>query len=86
MNLQEQILEELSGQMHSAIDFEILTDVLCRFGWHKVDLERFANNIHAVDVTSWCQENAKGNWKRNGCKFVFEDVGDAVNFTLRWKC
>ncbi len=86
MNLQEQILEELSEQMHSAVDFEILTDVLCRFGWQKVDLERFANNRHAVDITTWCQDNVKGNWKRNGCKFVFEDVGDAVNFTLRWKC
>ena len=86
MNLQEQIVEELSSEMHSAIDFEILADVLCRFGWHKVDLERFQNNKQAVDITNWCHDNVKGQWKRNGCHFIFEETGDAVHFTLRWKC
>lgn len=85
MNLQEQIMNELSEEMHSAIDFEILTDVLCRFGWHKVNLERFENNKQAIDITTWCQENIRKQWKRNGCLFVFENIGDAVNFTLRWK-
>lgn len=86
MNLQEQIAEELAGEMHSAIDFEILADVLCRFGWHKVDLERFQNNKQAVDITTWCQDNVRGDWKRNGCHFIFEEISDAVTFTLRWKC
>lgn len=87
MNLQEQILEELGTQMQSSIDFEILTDVLVKAcGWHRVDLERFQNNKQAVDITTWCHDNVKGNWKRNGCHFVFEDIGDAVMFTLRWRC
>lgn len=86
MNLQEQILEELSGQMHSAIDFEILADVLCRFGWHKVDLERFQNNKQAVDITTWLENNCKSSYHREGRYFLFENAGDAVNFTLRWRC
>ncbi len=86
-NLEEQILEELAEKMHSSIDFEILTDVLVNAcGWHKVELERFKNNHHAVDITNWCHDNVKGEWKRNGCHFIFEQISDAVVFTLRWKC
>jgi hypothetical protein len=85
MNLQDQILEELGEQMHSSIDFEILTDVLVKTcGWHSVSLERFRDNRQAVDITTWCHDNIKNEWKRNGCKFIFEDTGDAVNFTFKW--
>ena len=85
MNLQDQILEELGEQMHSAIDFKILTDVLVKScGWHRVSLERFQNNRHAVDISNWCHDNIKNSWKRNGSHFIFEDIGDAVTFTLKW--
>jgi hypothetical protein len=86
MNLQEQILEELTEQMCSSIDFEILSDVLVNAcGWHRVNLERFTNNKHAVDITEWCHQKIQGEWKRNGCQFVFEETGDAIMFTLKWK-
>jgi len=86
MSMQDEILEELDSQMHSAIDFEILTDVLVKScGWHRVSLERFRDNRHAVDITTWCQDNVKNQWKRNGCHFIFENTGDAVVFTLKWK-
>jgi hypothetical protein len=85
INMQDEILEELDSQMHSAIDFEILTDVLVKScGWHRVSLERFRDNRHAVDITTWCQDNVKNQWKRNGCHFIFENTGDAVNFTFKW--
>ena len=85
MNLQDQILEELDEQMYSAIDFEIITDILIKsFKWHRVSLERFKDNRHAVDIANWCHDNIKYVWKKNGCHFVFEDQGDAVNFTLKW--
>jgi hypothetical protein len=84
-NLEEQILDELSEQMHSAIDFEILTDILVKScGWHRVELDRFRDNRQAVDIANWCYDTVKNKWKRSGCHFVFEDQGDAVNFTLRW--
>lgn len=86
MNLEDEIVKELSEQVCSRIDFEILSDVLVNaYGWHKISLERFQNNKQAIDITVWCQENTKGNWKRNGCHFIFEDIGDAVNFTLLWR-
>jgi hypothetical protein len=85
-DLEEQIAQELSEQMSSAIDFEILADVLVNAcDWHRVDLERFQNNRQAVDVTSWCHDTLKNEWKRSGSHFVFADQGDAVNFTLRWR-
>jgi hypothetical protein len=85
-NLKDEILEELGTQMQSSMDFEILSDVLVSAcGWHKIDLERFQNNKQAVDIANWCHDNIKNEWKRNGCHFIFEDVGDAVNFTFKWR-
>jgi hypothetical protein len=85
MNMQDQILEELGEQMHSAMDFEILTDILVNTcGWHRVELDSFRNNRQAVDIANWCHDTLKNKWKRSGCHFVFENQGDAVNFTLRW--
>jgi hypothetical protein len=85
MNMQDQILDELGEKMHSAIDFEILTDILVNAcGWHRVELDRFRDNRQAVDIANWCHDTLKNKWKRSGCHFVFEDQGDAVNFTLRW--
>lgn len=85
MNLEDEIAEELSNQIRKEIDFEVLVDVLVNAcGWHRVDMERFEDNRQAVDITTWCHDNAQGNWKRNGCKFVFEDSKDAVMFTLKW--
>jgi len=85
MSMQDQILEELAENMSSKIDFEILTDILVRScGWHRIELDRFQDNHQAVDIANWCHDTLKNKWKRSGCHFVFEDQGDAVNFTLRW--
>lgn len=85
MNLQEQILEELGDKMHSDMDFEILADILCRSGWNRIDIERFTDNHHAIDISYWLKDNCKGKYHREGRCFLFEDTGDAVNFTLRWR-
>lgn len=84
-NLEDQIAEELGKAISDEMDFEILADVMCRFGWHRVDLDRFQDNRHAVDIGYWCHDNIKNEWKRNGRHFIFKDIGDAVNFTLRWR-
>ena len=85
MSVQDEILEELDEKMHSAMDFEILTDILVNAcGWHRVELDSFRDNRQAVDIANWCHDTLKNKWKRSGCHFVFEDQGDAVNFTLRW--
>ena len=85
MSMQDEILDELAENMSSKIDFKILTDILVKScGWHRVELDRFQDNRQAVDIANWCHDTLKNKWKRSGCHFVFEDQGDAVNFTLRW--
>jgi len=86
MSMQDEILEELAENMSSKIDFEILTDILVKScGWYRIELDRFQDNRQAVDIANWCHDTVKNKWKRSGCHFVFEDQGDAVNFTLRWR-
>ncbi len=84
MNLQEEIIEELGTQMQSEMDFHILSDMLVQLGWHKVELIRFRSKEHSVDIKLWCEENIKNPWECRGSSFIFQDVGDAVNFALRW--
>lgn len=84
-NLEKQIIDELGTKMQSEIDFQILSDMLVKLGWHKVELIRFDNNRHAVDIKNWLFENAKGHWQCRGSTFVFHDSGDAVNFVLKFK-
>jgi hypothetical protein len=85
MTLEEQISQELSEKMSSAIDFEILSDILIRScGWHKVEISRLQDNHHAIDIRLWCEKNIKNNFQNMGKTFLFKDQGDAVNFTLRW--
>lgn len=84
-NLEEEIAKELSTQMQSEIDFQILSDMLVELGWHRVELFRFDNNRHAVDIKLWLEEHAKNAWESRGASFIFQDSVDAVNFTLKWK-
>ena len=84
MNLKDQILEELSTQMQSEMDFHILSDMLVQMGWKKVVLTRFFSRKHSVDILMWCEEHVKHPFEHRGTTFVFENQGDAVNFSLRW--
>jgi len=84
MNLQDEIMKELSTQMQSEMDFEILSNMLVELGWKKVVLTRFFSREHSVDIVTWCEENIKYPHERRGSTFVFQDEGDAINFTLKW--
>jgi hypothetical protein len=84
MNLEEQILDELSTKMQSAVDREILWDMLKQLGWTRVKLSRFVDNYHAVDVTYWLDEHVKNPFEREGADFIFENSQDAMLFMLKW--
>ena len=84
MNLQDEYMEQLAREVASEIDFEVLSSLMIESGWHKVKLDRFENNNHAVDIAYWVQDNAKGKFIRHSTTYVFEEEGDAVNFSLRW--
>lgn len=84
-NLEEQIVAELSTEMQSEIDFQILSDMLVQAcGWHRVGLVRYQSREHSVDILNWCDKNVKGHYQHRGGIFIFETQQDANWFTLRW--
>lgn len=84
-NLEQEIMEELSGQMQSEIDKEILWGMLVGLGWTRVLLPRFENRDHALDVLKWAEDNCQHPYERKGSEYIFENNVDAVNFFLKWK-
>lgn len=85
MNIEDEIANELGSEIHKEIDFSILSDMLVQAcGWKKVVLTRFFSRKHAVNILIWCEENIKHPFEHSGSTFVFENEGDAVNFTLKW--
>ena len=84
-DLEKEILDELGTKMQSEIDREIMWGMLKNLGWRRVNLDRFTDNHHAVDITYWLEANCKNPFERRGADFIFESEVDAVNFTLRWQ-
>lgn len=82
--MQQEFEEYLSTEMSRAMDFEILADVMCRFGWHLVELDRYTDNHHAIDVREWVAANCSGEHRSHGASWLFKEQGDAVMFKLRW--
>ncbi len=84
MNLEKEILDELSTKMQSEIDREIMWSMLKNLGWRRVILDRYTDNNHAVDIRHWLALNTKKSYECNGRDFIFEDARDANWFVLRW--
>lgn len=84
MNLEDEIVNAMGKEISEEIDFEVLAGMLEGIGWHRVKLERFQNNHHAVNIMLWCEQHIKNPFNHRGSTFVFEDKGDAINFTLKW--
>lgn len=82
--MQQEFEEYLSTEMSRSMDFEILADVMCRFGWHLVELDRYTDNHHAIDVREWVAENCSGEYRSHGASWLFREQSDAVLFKLRW--
>lgn len=84
VNVQEEMIDRMAREIAAEIDFEVMTSLMMQSGWHKVKLERFKNNNHAIDIALWVEEHAVGGHIKHGSTFVFEEKGDAVNFALKW--
>lgn len=84
MNLQDQIVAELSEQMCSDIDFEILTNILVDSGWHKIVLTPMTKE-ESDDIDQWIVDNVRGHYSNRGLVWVFEESSEAMMFTLKWK-
>lgn len=79
--LQDQILANIAKQMQEQIDMDVMMDIL---DWTKIEIDRFIDNYHAMDIREWLEENCKGPYKSYGRNFYFQNEKDAVWFSLRW--
>ena len=65
-------------------DFVTFIDALREQGWYEVELSRYTDNYHAIDIREWVSENCAGKYNSFGRHWVFEQSTDAVLFRLRW--
>lgn len=83
-NLENEIAQELSAKMCSAIDFEILADVLVSAcGWTKVMLSPMTQETSEA-INHWLTTKCIGEHRNMGLVFLFEEAKDATWFTLKW--
>lgn len=70
--------------LQEEIDWEIMCDMMIALGWTKVELTRFDNRYHAIDIGDWITKNCTGNHRNHGKTFMFQNTKDAEWFSLRW--
>lgn len=83
MNLEAEIVSALAKEMAASMDFEILVDVLCRFGWTRLDIKYSAEKTWQ-EVIDWVDQTCQTGHKEHNGIWIFEDPKDAAWFKLRW--
>lgn len=91
MELEKEILKELSKEVAESIDRSLLYHIMSKYweerGWTPVKLSRFQDNYHAVDITLWLDEQGlkdEEHYYRDGREFLFRDAETATMFIMRW--
>jgi hypothetical protein len=85
LSLEDMILKEQAKVMEESINFEILSGILVdMMGWTRVELSRYTDNNHAIDIKEWVASNCKHDTKQNGATWMFENAKEAMWFKLRW--
>lgn len=82
--LEDQIMERATKEIADQIDFDVLASLLSECGWTKVELPRFSDRFHAIDIDIWTQKYITHQVKNLGSTFVFENPKDASHFILKW--
>ena len=75
---------ELATVLQEEFDWELITDALVSIGWVKVELGKFNDRYHAIDIQLWLDENCKNYYKSRGTTFIFKKSEEAEWFSLRW--
>ena len=85
-SLQQQVLDDLAKDMQKGMDFEILCDVLSRFGWTVIQVDYDPDSVQAWNtVVNWADENFKGEFREHNGTWLIESSKDATMFALKWK-
>ena len=90
-DIEEAILKDLGEELKQSVDYSSAYYLMMCYwenqGWTSVEISKFQDNHHAVDITDWLFENGfrdTVDYYREGRKFLFMDAKDATAFTLRW--
>ena len=81
--MQQKLEDSLAKEFQKTIDYEVLGDVLLRFGWTRVKTE-YDGGKEWMDVVAWVGLNCQGEYKEHNGIWLFERSADAVAFQLRW--
>lgn len=91
MDLEKEILKELSQEVATAIDDALLYHIMMKYWeeqrWTKVKLSTLQDNHHAVDITYWLAEQGlkdKDDYYCDGREFLFREAETATLFIMRW--
>lgn len=81
----EEVYDLLAKEIQQEIDNEILVNMLQMNNWTRVDLPRFKDNKHAVDIKGWIADTLpEGSCSVFGVSFMFKEKKYAEWFSLRW--
>ena len=92
IDLQELIYKELDQELRETLDKEMVCLLMMTYykeqGWQEIELDKFQDNNHAVDITNWLVDHGfveKTNYYRNGRKFLFKNKAQKnANVTSGW--
>lgn len=89
MNLEKTMMEFHDKELISAMDRQLYLDLMFTTrldeGWHHIQIPKFIDNKHAVDITHWLVKNVNDDeYQRDQRDFIFKNSRDATLFVLRW--
>lgn len=91
INLEQVIYDTLATEIQKEIDANVINSLMMMYwkeqGWHTVNIGKFQDNEHAVDITHWLAEQKlveQKHYYRVGSEFIFKRSKDAMLFALRW--
>ncbi len=82
VNIEEEMINAAGSRLAAEIDFGVMCGFLEEIGWTKVILKPMTKE-YSDAIDHWTSQ-LKGNFHNMGLVWIFEDPGDAVNFTLKW--
>ena len=90
-NLEQAVIKDMGKEFEKSLNSEMSYWIELKYwlsqGWAHVMLPKLQDNLHAVDITNWLENNGyvdRENYYRDGREFVFRDPEMATAFVLKW--
>lgn len=83
-SMEQELVEDLAKEMQETMDFEVLSDVLCKCGWTRLEVDDYGFHRLWFEVMDWAKENCTGDFRERLGVWIFEHPQDATAFALKW--